>query len=134
MTPIQITLGLPPSANRYWRIGKGRIYRSDEAEEYKSDVYYRCLRARIKPIDGMLAVTMRVYRARRSGDLDNRIKIVLDALNGIAYHDDKQIVEIHAYRFDDKRDPRVGIEINKLFGTDGCFAAMRAALIKEIAE
>lgn len=109
---IQITLDMPPSANRYWRRGlNGNTYVSDEAEDYKAEVHLRCLRARIRPLDGPLAITMRVYRARRSGDLDNRIKIVLDALQGIAYTDDKQITEIHAYRFDDKHEPRVEIEI-----------------------
>jgi Holliday junction resolvase RusA-like endonuclease len=30
------------------------------------------------------------------GDLDNYVKLVLDALNRILYHDDKQIVSLHA--------------------------------------
>lgn len=29
-------------------------------------------------------------------DIDNVVKIILDALNGVAYHDDSQVVEIHA--------------------------------------
>lgn len=31
-------------------------------------------------------------------DLDNLVKLVLDALNGIAYADDAQIVRIHAFK------------------------------------
>lgn len=31
--------------------------------------------------------------------------------NGIAYSDDGQIVELHAYRFDDKNNPRMEVEI-----------------------
>lgn len=31
-------------------------------------------------------------------DLDNVVKIIMDALNGIAYPDDKQVVEIHAVK------------------------------------
>jgi Holliday junction resolvase RusA-like endonuclease len=43
--------------------------------------------------------------------LDNRLKVLLDALNGIAYNDDADIVELHAYRLDDKHDPRVELKI-----------------------
>ena len=31
-------------------------------------------------------------------DIDNIAKIVLDALNGVAYKDDKQVVELHCYK------------------------------------
>jgi Holliday junction resolvase RusA-like endonuclease len=61
--------------------------------------------------DGQVAVTLRVYRPRKSGDLDGRIKIVLDALQGVAYRDDSQVVALHAYRFDDKARPRVEVEV-----------------------
>lgn len=36
-------------------------------------------------------------------DLDNVVKAVLDALNGIAYADDAQVVEIHATKHDRMR-------------------------------
>lgn len=32
-------------------------------------------------------------------DIDNCIKSITDALNGIAYADDKQVVEVHAYKY-----------------------------------
>ena len=35
----------------------------------------------------------------------------LDSLRGIAYADDKQIVEIHAYRRDDPANPRIEVVI-----------------------
>ena len=31
-------------------------------------------------------------------DVDNMIKFVLDALNGLLYHDDRQMVEVHAFK------------------------------------
>ena len=36
-------------------------------------------------------------------DLDNVVKVVLDALNGLAYADDAQVVEIHATKHDRMR-------------------------------
>ena len=46
-------------------------------------------------------------------DLDNVIKAVTDGLNGIAFDDDKQIVELHAVKlYSDK--PRAEVEIESL--------------------
>lgn len=50
----------------------------------------------------------------KSGDLDNRLKISQDALKGICFEDDRQIVELHAFRFDDKANPRIEIEIKEI--------------------
>lgn len=38
-------------------------------------------------------------------DLDNVIKAVMDGLNGVAYLDDSQVTEIHAYKHDRIRKP-----------------------------
>lgn len=48
-------------------------------------------------------------------DLDNVAKIILDALNGIAYKDDSQVVRLHIekeYADDDK--PRVEVILREL--------------------
>lgn len=46
-------------------------------------------------------------------DIDNLAKSVLDGLNGIAYDDDKQIVELHGRKYYGAM-PRVEIEISTL--------------------
>lgn len=109
---ILLTLSFPPSSNRYWRNYNGKTVKSEEAQKYQDDVKKVCVG--IKPLDGEVAVTMRFYRPRKSGDLDNRIKICLDALQGIAFHDDKQVGEIFARRYDDKKNPRVEIFVRPL--------------------
>ena len=47
-------------------------------------------------------------------DLDNLIKFYLDVLNGLAYQDDKQIVEIHAKKlyFDQDQTENTMIELD----------------------
>lgn len=119
---MKITLPFPPSANRYWRTRvafKGarpyvQTYVSAEAKEYKHEVRLLAMAARQPLLHGRLIVFMDFYRPRKSGDLDNRVKVVLDALQSIVYCDDKQIVELHLRRFDDKNDPRVELRIEEI--------------------
>jgi crossover junction endodeoxyribonuclease RusA len=112
-----VTLPYPVSANRYWRSygrgGRAIVTLSAEAAEYKA-------RAAIawgaeKPIAGRIALHVRLYPARpqdwakraaqspgawddsvRCLDLDNALKVAIDALNGIAYVDDSQIKRLTA--------------------------------------
>lgn len=110
---VNLILTMPPSANRYWRTDRrGFNYISDEAKQYKrfvADV------AGLKtPIYSDVAVTVKVFRPQRSGDLDNRLKCLLDSLRGVVFADDKQVVEIHAFRFEDPKRPRVEVEIKVL--------------------
>lgn len=112
---INLTLPYPPSANRYWRKTKtGRVYVSPEAESYKNEVFFRTVKKRLHPFNGNVVLSMTFYRPQKSGDLSNRIKVLEDALQGIAYNDDKQVVELHAYRNDDKHDPRVEVTITEI--------------------
>ena len=108
---MNITLPLPPSANRYWRTYKGRTVVSEEAKTYKVAAGWMARAAGVEPLRGPVAVTLRVFRGRKAGDLDNKIKVCLDSLNGIAWDDDSQVVELHAFMADDKQNPRVEVEL-----------------------
>lgn len=101
----------PPSLNKYWRTFKGRVYLSSEAKKYKSDVrkIFEASNVDLLKEDKMVILHIDVYRPRKIGDLDNTLKGILDSLNGCLYVDDRQVVEIHARRFDDKENPRVNI-------------------------
>ena len=105
-------LPLPPSANRYWRMFRGRMVTSSEAKNYKALVAALLHGHQVEPLDGPVCVSISVYRARRAGDLDNFQKVLLDALQGICYIDDKQVTELHAFMFDDRQHPRVEIAIS----------------------
>lgn len=116
LVPV-FTLPYPISANRYWRNVNGRTLLSAEARQYKHDAFLYARRDDVtEPAEGPLSVTLVFYRPRKSGDLDNRIKVTLDALNGVAWKDDDQVVEIHAYRRDDKHDPRVTVSVHEAKG------------------
>lgn len=101
----------PPSVNAYWRAVGGRVIVSREGRAYRDRAGWRALEQRVKPLAGPLRVSICVYRPRMIGDLDNTAKAILDALKGVAWADDSQIVELHLYRRDDKSRPRVVIEM-----------------------
>lgn len=46
-------------------------------------------------------VSIDVHSVKGRGDLDNYVKLVLDALNHVAFRDDRYVVEIRARRFKD---------------------------------
>lgn len=54
-------------------------------------------------------------RPRKKPDLDNILKVVADALNGLAYHDDSQIVSMSATKYW-SHDPYILIGITEVGG------------------
>ena len=103
----------PPSINHYWRVSRGITHLSKDGRRWKNQAVELAAQAGLVKLEGPVAVSITWYRSRRSGDLDNHIKVVLDVLRGLAYVDDKQVIELHAWRFDDKADPRVDVEITE---------------------
>lgn len=109
----------PPSANRYWRTfasGKRVItYVSEEAKHFKLDMWRFARSAKVKLSDKPIEIHITWHRktAKSAGDLDNRLKVVIDSLNGIAYLDDKQIVRIIAEKSVSGRDG-MDITINEV--------------------
>jgi crossover junction endodeoxyribonuclease RusA len=98
-----VMLGYPVSVNRYWRSFKGRMVVSTEAVKYKQHVrmdyahgggrYFYVLPVSVEfKLHPKTTKTGEASKTRM--DLDNVIKVLLDALNGVAYMDDKQVVRL----------------------------------------
>lgn len=149
---IALVLPYPPSSNRYWRQAtiKGRavIFPSKEAKEYKAAVAALARAAGIRaPHAGRTALTIRLYpsrpqdwarRARRDPetwddtvqciDLGNCEKVLSDALNGVAWVDDKKHRRIVLQRMEpDANGPRVEVEIEFLASPASLFQGDLAA-------
>lgn len=107
-TDGSLLLPYPVSANRYWRHGlRGRkpaTLRSDEANEYKARVSEIATAAGCVPWEVAVEVWITLHpRARIDGkpsdtrmDLDNCIKVALDACQGALYVNDRQVESLHA--------------------------------------
>lgn len=116
---MTVTLPVPPSANIYWRTTRdGRTYVSKEARDYKELAARLAAVKGMRPIRGVdVEVHIDWFRERRVGDLDNRLKVIFDALKGVAYTDDKQIAAIDARRFDDPKNPRIVVQVQAMGST-----------------
>lgn len=110
---MRLVLPLPPSANRMYRAVRGRgVILSAEGRQYK-EVCALAAVAQIgtDPMEGNLVLHADFHMSR--GDLDNRLKALGDALQGSAYFNDSQIVEIHAKRHHTKAMHRVEVTITE---------------------
>lgn len=115
---MRLILPYPVSANRYWRtvVAKKQLraltFVSDEAKAYKQEVAWRAKAAGVKPISGL--VELRVRLVPKNGvcmDLDNALKVTIDALKGVVYADDSQVYRIVAERGDaDPTGARLEVE------------------------
>lgn len=120
---MRLILPYPVSANRYWRIWRNKAVRSAEATAYKSVVRRIAQEAGVVPSEGSVAVCLRLIpKANKDGsvnktviDLDNALKVTLDALQGIAYHNDRQVRRIAAeYDSEPAAGGGLAVEIEEL--------------------
>ena len=67
-----------------------------------------------EPTAEPVRVELRFWRGdKRQADLDNLSKAILDALNGVAWKDDGQIIQLVAYKHYNKARPRVDIKVTR---------------------
>jgi crossover junction endodeoxyribonuclease RusA len=96
------TLPYPVSANRYWRNCGGRMVVSSEGQKFKIIAARIARSSGVICAKGTVAVAYTLHpKTNKDGsasgnriDLGNCEKIASDALNGVAWIDDKQLVKI----------------------------------------
>lgn len=111
---MKLTLPYPPSVNRIWRHNGHITYKTDEARDYRYYVIAEANRVGLKMLAGEVALTIRLFPPRSNCDIDNALKVLNDALQGIAFENDKHIVEMHIYKRSgrgSKATARVEVEI-----------------------
>lgn len=85
----------------------------DENEMLKMNIvaYFSIPKSKSKKVKKEMILN--IIRPTKKPDMDNIIKIIADALNKIAYYDDKQIVECNIKKYY-SNDPRVIVEIENI--------------------
>ena len=107
------------------RKGKHGCYTPNDTKSYEESIRKEYIRQCNKKLEGPVEFILTIYKTKSKftkkekaligedkywcitkPDTDNVVKLVLDALNGIAYKDDNQVVKITAFKkwtLDDER-------------------------------
>ena len=119
MSAIKITAPLEPVPFKRTLTNGKRRFNDKRYSEFKDAlaVYARQAMKGQAPFSGAVKININVRKkiiptALKFGDWDNHAKAISDALNGICYQDDKQIVEGHIKL--SKGDPLIEIELEEI--------------------
>ena len=99
-----------------------RYFTHPDVDAAKTAIAWEILAKRIRPTDARVAVTLEFHlppdtgRSKKAAlaDIDNCTKLVLDACNGKAYNDDRQVDELHVTMHRNSTTPRTVIRIDEL--------------------
>lgn len=120
---MRLILPYPISANRYWisfwapKVKRVFTGVTKEAHAFKEECGWRAKAAGVRePITGTVELRIALIPKNRvCMDLDNALKVTIDALKGIVYADDSQVRRIVAERKEpDQHGARLEIEILEL--------------------
>jgi len=111
---VTLSLPLPPSVNNMFVTvpKKGRVRSQDYCRWHKTAFDEMC-RQHPGKIDGAFAIVIRAGRIRRRSDIDNRIKGILDLINGVVTADDSNCESVAARWADDVPAERVVVEVRR---------------------
>lgn len=130
---MKIVIPMPPKAKGRPRFANGHAYTPAETREYEEAVKLIAKTQIKKPFTGPLKIKIQFFlpipkswsdTKKRAAinrlvvpankpDIDNLCKAIMDALNGgIGYDDDKQVVQLHIYKW--YGTPRTEIELEEL--------------------
>lgn len=89
-------------ARHFWddKTGLG-VRNKPNVRAYQDKVGWHAKVAGCRRIEGPVELRLEVYVSGRRGDLSNYVKMIEDGLNGVAWMDDRQVIELAA-RFIEK--------------------------------
>jgi len=99
---MTLLLPYPPSANRYIRRTARGCYRTAEADRYRATARALAISNGASCLSGPVVVVATLLpKMTKNGaaskiriDIDNGVKVACDALQGVCYADDSQIVRL----------------------------------------
>jgi crossover junction endodeoxyribonuclease RusA len=111
---MTISLPFPPSANRLWRAGRGRIYLAARYKAWQKEAGWLLQSQRPQKHDGPVSIKIELTPPdKRRRDPDNRVKPLLDLLTAhqVIKDDSTDIVRVISVELDTDGEPGARIEI-----------------------
>jgi Holliday junction resolvase RusA-like endonuclease len=130
---ISVTIPGPPrpqGRGRAFRVGAGiRVYDPPASRSWKGAAQVHMLKACPAPLDGPLVVLMlavfacpasdylkrgirpRRWHTKANADVENLEKALLDAGNGILWHDDRQVAVLHGAKIIGAQGEPPGVQV-----------------------
>lgn len=111
--------GKPISTNSIYRRGRGKtLYMREEAKDLKENYQWQIKNQwKEKPTAENIELVVRLYfDNKRTHDIDNYNKLLLDSMKGIVFEDDSQIQRLTIEKSYDKGRPRIEVEVFKFEG------------------
>jgi len=102
---LTLELPYPVSLNNIYRVYRGKIVPSAEATRFANEIKYICSQHKPKIFKGPVSlvveirpkITIKGEASKVCVDIDNPLKKLLDAMQGIVYENDKQVRRLYVY-------------------------------------
>lgn len=102
----------PVSVNKRYTISRGRNILSNEYRSAKEAMQWEAKSQwQGEPLDDDVTVNILLHLDSKRPDIDGYLKIILDSIDGIAYHNDRQITELTVHKLHNKKHPHVVVQV-----------------------
>ena len=97
------------------RTGQGRVYTPARTRDYERAVKEVAQLSCKHPLEGELWMSAHFYfRDNKAGDIDNYIKSIFDGMEGVCFHNDRQIKVLEASIRRTDRLERAEVEVGEI--------------------
>ena len=95
--------------------GKPSIVKNKNSKEFVNYIKALCIKQRVKPLNKEISFYMDVLICKRKEyDIDALLKLLFDSLNGLAYKDDKQIIDLRVRKHLNQKEDKLIIKIEEV--------------------
>lgn len=113
MAYFKIEIQTKPVPKARPRLGaNGRMYTPRETKEFEELIGWCAKSVVKKPTEKPVKVSIDVYSKTRA-DIDNIAKAVMDGLSGVAYVDDRQVVELRIRKLKPVESEKILVSIRE---------------------
>jgi Holliday junction resolvase RusA-like endonuclease len=95
VTSFSVTLAVEPVPKGRPRFGKGNVYTPERTAAFENSVRWLLRQKNLPLLKGDVKVDVTFWVKRQDSDGDNYLKAFLDAAQGLAFANDRQVKDAH---------------------------------------